>query len=192
VAVFGCRGDSIRDGNDEELEPSTGEMIPYARTPANAFRLKPDTTADTEPEDRLSSLGRGIDSVSSAAVSQTARNLLIYAVDDAPELTELYTILLEATGYIVRAFNDRAKALTALKAERTEPNLLITDCVGTSMCVDRFMECCLLIHPNLRILMASGYSRADVPFFQARPDWFIEKPFTVEEFLKRVRVAVAA
>jgi CheY-like chemotaxis protein len=35
---------------------------------------------------------------------------LIYAVDDVPELTELYTTLLEAAGYIVRAFNDRAEA----------------------------------------------------------------------------------
>jgi len=113
-------------------------------------------------------------------------------VDDAPELTELYTILLEATGYIVRAFNDRAKALIALKAERAKPDLLITDCVGPSMSLDRFLECCLVAYPSLRILMVSGYSQTDVRFPQPGSDRFIQKPFTIEEFLRRVRATLAA
>jgi CheY-like chemotaxis protein len=182
----------MRDHNNEEFEPLIGEVIPYGKTAVNAFRLKPDTIANTEPEDRPLSSDRLIDSSASTSAPPTAEALLIYAVDDAPELTELYTILLEATGCTVRAFNDRAKALTALRTERTEPDLLITDCVGISMCFDRFMECCLLIHPNLRIVMASGYSRTDLRFLQARPNWFIQKPFTAEEFLDRVRFVLAA
>jgi CheY-like chemotaxis protein len=111
-------------------------------------------------------------------------------VDDVPDLTELYSTLLEATGYIVRAFNDRAEALAALKADRTKPDLLITDYLGLSMRVDRFICHCLVVHPTLRILMASGFTRTDMRFSQATPDRFIQKPFTPEELRQEVRAAL--
>ena len=116
---------------------------------------------------------------------------MIYAVDDVPDLTELYTILLEETGYIVRTFNDRLEALTALKADGTKPSLLITDFLGISMPIDEFVEHCLFVQPTLRILMVSGCSGTDVQFSRARPDRFIQKPFTVKEFLQRVGSALA-
>ena len=43
---------------------------------------------------------------------------LIYAVDDEPELTGLYTTLLEASGYCVRTFNNRAEVVAALRMDR--------------------------------------------------------------------------
>jgi CheY-like chemotaxis protein len=187
AAVFDCAGESIKSENDEAFEPLPGEMIPYARVPANASWVAPDTTAHAAPVDQPTSLERFVQSTLFASAPQTTEAPLIYAVDDAPELTELYTILLEETGYIVRAFNDRAKALTALKAERTKPDLLITDWVGSSMSIGRFVECCLVVCPSLRILMVSGYSQADVRFPRAGSDRFIQKPFIVKEFLQRVR-----
>jgi hypothetical protein len=39
--------------------------------------------------------------------------------------------------------------------------------------------------------MASGFSRSDLGFSQARPHRFIEKPFSVEELLDEVRAAFA-
>ena len=111
----------------------------------------------------------------------------IYVVDDAPFLTELYTRLLEASGYIVRAFNDRAEAVEALEADWNKPDLLISDYRGLSMSVDQFLHQCLMIHPALRILMVSGLRRADVQFSQARPDQYIEKPFTAEQLQEEVR-----
>ena len=116
----------------------------------------------------------------------------IYVVDDEPELTELYTIILEAAGYLVKAFTDRVEALAALKGDRSKPDLLIVDYFGSSMLAERFMDGCLAVHPTLRILMASGSSPGDVHFFSARPDRFIQKPFTAEEFLREVKVAMVA
>ena len=60
------------------------------------------------------------------------------------------------------------------------------------MSAERFVECCLVVCPSLRILMVSGYSQADVRFPQAGLDRFIQKPFTVKEFLQRVRYTLAA
>ena len=126
-----------------------------------------------------------------ASASQTAEWRSIYVVDDAPFLTKLYATLLEAAGYILRTFNDRSEALAALRADRKKPDLLITDYRGLSMSVNQFMYQCLVVHPALRILMASGYSQTDLRFSQAIPDRFIQKPFTAEVLLQEVRAALA-
>lgn len=115
----------------------------------------------------------------------------IYIVDDEPRLTDLYTIILEAKGYSVRAFNNRIEALAELKGDRRKPDLLIMDYLGHTMAVDAFMQLCLQAHPSLRILVASGFSRIDARFSYMKPDRFIQKPFTAEEFLQEVETALA-
>jgi DNA-binding NtrC family response regulator len=128
----------------------------------------------------------------SASAPRTTKGALIYVVDDEDRLTELYTLFLKATGYIVRAFNLRTDAVAALTADRRKPDLLITDYYGLSMPVDRFMQCCLAVHPALRILMASGLDQTFAQSSSVSPDRFIQKPFTADEFLKEVRAALAA
>src|SRR5262245_53742808 len=85
----------------------------------------------------------------------------IFVVDDTACLTDLYTIVLESAGYMVRTFNDRAEALYVLRSEREKPDLLITDYLGGTIDVDLFLRQCLKAHPGLRILMASGYRPSD-------------------------------
>ena len=128
---------------------------------------------------------------SAASASRTAEPALIYVVDDEEGLPELYTLFLKGTGCIVRPFDDRGVALAALKAERRRPDLLITDYVGYSMPLDEFMQRCLALHPTLRILMASGYNPAHMRFSLQRPDRFIQKPFTAQEFVQEVEAALA-
>jgi len=114
----------------------------------------------------------------------------IYVVDEAEGQAELYTLFLKGTGCIVRAFNDRAEALVALMKDRTRPDLLITDYLGESMPIDRFLQYCLVVHPSLRILMATELGQKDVRASCVRPDRFIQKPFTADEFLQEVRAAL--
>jgi CheY-like chemotaxis protein len=128
----------------------------------------------------------------SASTPQTTEAALIYVVDDEEALPELYTLLLEGKGHSVRAFHHRAEALAALTTDRNKPDLLITDYCGLSMPVEWFMRQCLMIHPALRILMASGLSQTFVRFSSAQPDRFIQKPFTADEFLNEVRAALTA
>ena len=115
----------------------------------------------------------------------------IYVVDDGPFLTELYTGMLGASGYRVRAFNDRVKALAAFKADWKKPDLLIMDYCGLSMPVEHFLHQCLLTYPALRILMLSGFRRAYLRFSGAKPDRLMEKPFTREEFQREVKDILA-
>jgi len=117
---------------------------------------------------------------------------LIYVVDDEPRLVDLYTIILEAQGYLVKAFHNRVEALAELKGAIKKPDLLIMDYLGHAMPIDRFMQGCLQAHPNLRILVASGFNQMDARFPSVRPDRYLQKPFTAEEFLSEVKIALLA
>jgi DNA-binding NtrC family response regulator len=128
---------------------------------------------------------------SSAFNRGTEETTLIYVVDDEPRLTDLYTIILEAKGYFVRSFSNRTEALAELKGATRKPDLLIMDYLGHAMSIDRFMQLCLQAHPSLRILVASGFSQMDARFSHVRPDRFLQKPFTAEEFLREVEAALA-
>lgn len=127
-----------------------------------------------------------------AAGSPPREATLIYVVDDQEALAELYTIFLEAIGYNVRSFTDRADALAALLMEPAKPDLLITDYLGLSMPVDDFIRHCRVAHPELRILMASGCHGSDAGFVNPLPDRFIQKPFTAEELRREVQAALCA
>jgi response regulator RpfG family c-di-GMP phosphodiesterase len=129
---------------------------------------------------------------SSGSAPQKKETLSIYAVDDMPALTELYTDLLEATGYRVRAFNNRVDALAALTMESKMPDLLIVDYRGHSMPIEQFISLCRAVHPTLRVLMATGLDKANVRFSDVKPDRFIQKPFTPQELLQEVKASFAA
>jgi DNA-binding NtrC family response regulator len=117
---------------------------------------------------------------------------LIYVVDDDPTLTELYYMLLEPKGHVVRTFTDREQALSALRSDNKRPNLLITDYLGHLMPANTFINCCRIVHPALRILIASGFYQLGWRFSLLKPDGFIQKPFTAEAFLQEVQIALTA
>lgn len=115
---------------------------------------------------------------------------MIYAVDDMRCLTELYTLVLESSGYGVRTFNDRGDALAALTLEREKPELLITDYRGARMSVESFLSCCRAIHPALRILLASGFSQTESRMSAVIADRFLQKPFTPGELQQAVKAVL--
>jgi DNA-binding response OmpR family regulator len=126
----------------------------------------------------------------SVPAEQTGEGWSIYVVDDEPDLADFYALLLEEAGCVVTTFNDRARALTALKEESNKPDLLITDYRGVPMPVECFIRQCRRVHPELRILMASGCSERNVWVSEARPDRFIRKPFMADEFWQAVKAAL--
>lgn len=114
----------------------------------------------------------------------------IYVVDDDEALIELYTSFLSASGYRVRSFSDRTRALAALIVDKNLPDLLIMDHRGHRMTSEYFIRCCLVVHPALRILMASGLNSGELRFPSHKPDRFIQKPFTLQELLREVETAL--
>ena len=123
---------------------------------------------------------------------RTAATVSIFAVDDEPDITKLYAILLEPQGFEVRVFNDRRQALAALRADRKPPSLLNTDYMGVSVPVDEFVRTCRLIHPGLRILMITGLDPSSLRLARIRPDRLLQKPFTTEQLEQEVKAALSA
>jgi len=122
--------------------------------------------------------------------SRKSKTGLIYIVDDEPDLTNLYELFLDGTGYAVEAFNHRVEALDALNINRRKPDLLIMDYLGHSIPADQFLNQCLRVHPNLRILVASGLT--DIHFASVKPHHVLQKPFNGEEFVNAVRSVLSA
>jgi Response regulator containing CheY-like receiver, AAA-type ATPase, and DNA-binding domains len=116
---------------------------------------------------------------------------LIYLVDDEQGLIELYALFLQGAGHRVRMFKSRADALSSLMADSQKPDLLVTDCLGDAMPIHLFIQRCRMVHPELRILMASGISEDDVRSYCLRPDRFLGKPFTADRFVREVSAALA-
>jgi DNA-binding response OmpR family regulator len=121
-----------------------------------------------------------------------ADGALIYLVDDEPGLIELYALFLKGLGHRVRLFNRRADALAALKAQSEKPDHLVTDCLGDTIPIHLFIQGCLVAHPALRILMASGLSEDHVRSYCLQPDRFLQKPFTADQFVHEVSAVLAA
>ncbi len=203
--VFGRASDSLRTKVMKTLKPLPGEMICAAKTRAEIFSPVPAVSVRLAGAPFLTRTFSGANAAqdlspspsedfvpngSFASAPRTAETVSIFVVDDDESLTGLYADFLETAGYRVWAFNDRAEALAALRADRVKPDLLITDYCGRAMSVDRFMRYCRIVKPTLRILMASGFSRTDMQFLQAKPDRFIQKPFTLEELSQEVTAAL--
>ncbi len=205
TAAFGRTGDLIRMKVMKTLKLLPGELMLSAKTRAEILSRLPACSLPMPGVPFLTRMlsGTKVTQGSSlppsggfvpngcfASTPRSAEAASILVVDDDASLTMLYTDFLETAGYVVWAFNDRAEALAALKADRAKPDLLITDYCGLSMSVDRFMRYCLIANPTLRILMASGFSPKDMKFLQAKPDRFIQKPFTLEELSQEVIAAL--
>lgn len=158
-------------------------------SPKSMFNVQNST-----PASRVTSLEkfRPKQKAGSASLLKGVQAPLVYVVDDEPHLTELYKFILEAKGCFVRTFTDRVEALAALKHEDRKPDLLVFDYLGNSMLADRFMNLFLAASPGLRILMASGLNRSEVRFSSVKPDRFLQKPFTPEEFLSEVKAVLTA
>lgn len=116
---------------------------------------------------------------------------LVYVVDDMPCLTELYVLILNASGYVVKGFHDRRAALASLSAAKEKPTLLITDLDNPTMRIEPFLKECVAMHPSLRILMATGFGYYHAWCFSVRPDHFLQKPFTPEELRRAVEATLA-
>jgi CheY-like chemotaxis protein len=194
VFHFMCVGGRIRSSQQSEWDFSSTRLREHFGAWCLLFDERPRLATRANRKMKMMKILKSLMQRNSSSASTPRSNAspLICVVDDDPEITALYTALLEGAGYGVKTFNDREEALAVLNGDPTKPDLLITDYVGLSMPVDGFMRRCLAVHPTLRILMASGFGASDAWFNNARPDRFIQKPFTADEFLQEVRAVLTA
>ena len=113
----------------------------------------------------------------------------ILLVDDEDLLLTMGQTILSSYGYHVLTANSGQKALDILTRQDCSVDLVITDLVMPSMSGRELVEHINQLAPGTRILCTSGYIW---PANQQPGSAYLQKPFTSQELLLKVKQAMAA
>jgi signal transduction histidine kinase len=112
----------------------------------------------------------------------------ILIVDDEDLLLTMGQTILSTYGYGVLTANSGKKALDILSKNEQTIDLVITDLVMPSMSGRELVEHIQTISPGTRIMCTSGYIW---PASQGNSHPYLQKPFTSQELLLKVKHALA-
>ncbi|HEU5303066.1 MAG TPA: PAS domain S-box protein, partial [Gemmatimonadales bacterium] len=116
------------------------------------------------------------------------KETLLLVEDEAP-IRDSVKRLLEWHGYTVIEARNGVDALTIYENSQTGIDLVLTDLVMPEMGGSELVERIRAHNPEVRVLFMSGY--ADRPVTDNGSDYdgtgFVEKPFTVETLIRRLR-----
>ncbi len=112
----------------------------------------------------------------------------ILVVDDEELVLTMGQAILSAYGYAVLAANSGQKALEILYERNANIDLVITDLVMPGMSGRELVEQIKHSSPQTPILCTSGYAW---PASQRNDRWYLQKPFTSQELLVKVRQALS-
>ena len=113
----------------------------------------------------------------------------VLVVEDEDSVRDLVRQILEEHGHaVLTARHGRDALLTAERYERPI-DLLVTDVVMPEMGGGELVERMVARRPNLKVLYISGYTNDEVVRrgVQGAPASFLRKPFTSDDFMRRVR-----
>jgi PAS domain S-box-containing protein len=112
----------------------------------------------------------------------------VLLVEDEPALRQKVREVLKKAGYHVLVARDGNQGLVLALEEHRSIHLLLTDVVMPEMSGSRLSESLRRRYPETKVLYMSGYPNAgsDSLELQSQPN-FIQKPFTKEGLLRRVR-----
>jgi PAS domain S-box-containing protein len=116
----------------------------------------------------------------------------ILLVDDEAPLRDLARKVLSRFGYTVLTAPDGEGALEIYRAQRESIHLVILDLIMPGLGGAKCLEELLLINPDVKALIATGYSPEDSGFdkLEDRARGFIRKPYNIDELLNGVRKAL--
>lgn len=120
-----------------------------------------------------------------AAPSNVRGTERILLVEDEPTVRALASRALRLHGYDVIEADNGAEALEKLEAA-SGIDLMISDLVMPGMHGLQLCELAKQKRPELRVLLMSGYSDADIGALDPAVSW-LEKPFTIDSLARRVR-----
>jgi two-component system, cell cycle sensor histidine kinase and response regulator CckA len=140
------------------------------------------------PRARPKNLPAGATNGSAEAVPGPGR-VSVLVVDDDHGVRRAAVRALENAGHLVHEASNGHEALSLLEDARSEVDLLLTDVIMPGMDGAQLSERARALHPDLRVLVMSGYSSRSV---QGRGSWvsqarYIRKPFTAEQIVTQVR-----
>ena len=119
-------------------------------------------------------------------------NETILVVEDEDLLLDMVQILLEANGYTVLTAKDGMEAVNVYNQHAHEIALVISDMGLPKLSGDVEFKKLKEINPAVKMVLASGYFEPDIKAIleNAGVLGFLQKPYLIEEVLKKVRKAL--
>ncbi|MGO8878957.1 MAG: response regulator [Desulfomonilaceae bacterium] len=113
----------------------------------------------------------------------------VLLVDDEDLLRELGARILNQYGYHVITASNGKEALEIYQREGESISLVILDLIMPEMDGRQCMAEILRIDPNVKVVIASGYSESGPAngTMADRAKGFVQKPYNVRQFLQTVR-----
>jgi PAS domain S-box-containing protein len=113
----------------------------------------------------------------------------VLLVDDDPHVAAAARRALERAGYMVLAASNGREGLRVAEIHGDTLDLLVTDLVMPEMGGKELAERLRTHRPTLKILFMSGYTDKSIASGGVMPPntGFVEKPFTVEQLMRRLR-----
>jgi two-component system, cell cycle sensor histidine kinase and response regulator CckA len=112
----------------------------------------------------------------------------ILIVEDDVALLEVVGAMLESSGYRVQTASNEAAAIEIAQRNPAHINLLLSDVVMRDTSGPELSKKLKLIQPEMKVLYMSGYVGDKVRDYGSRD--VLEKPFTKNDLLRRVRAAL--
>jgi DNA-binding response OmpR family regulator len=123
-------------------------------------------------------------------VPPTKTKPLIYVAEDDRYLLDLIGLLLDSEGYPQAKFTNGEDALVAFRAADPQPALIISDhAMGErNMNGVEFIAACKRLNPEVKGFLISGTVDESMIRVDGDPvDWFLPKPFNMNELLRIVQ-----
>lgn len=113
----------------------------------------------------------------------------VLLVEDEKSVRVLVRRVLDRMGYTVLEAEDGARALEVMRDQTEGPDLLLTDVIMPGMSGRELADALHETHPDLKVLFMSGYTDEAISQHGVLVPGvaFLEKPFTPEILLRRVR-----
>jgi CheY-like chemotaxis protein len=117
----------------------------------------------------------------------------ILLVDDEAVVLDVGKRMLSALGYEVRVAADGPQALEMFERDSESIDLVVLDMVMPNMNGGEVFDRIRAIHPEVKVLLASGYSLSGEAeeIMQRGCNGFIQKPFNVAQLSRKIRSVLA-
>jgi two-component system cell cycle sensor histidine kinase/response regulator CckA len=169
-----------------------GFIWPYSE-PGVGTTMKIYLPAAPEDASRYSEPERSPRAAIGAAAPPDLEPALVLVVEDEPAIRALVRRTLEGAGLVVIEAENGRQALDVFALGGEPPRLVLTDVIMPELNGRELSDALADLHPALPILFMSGYTGEDVLARSLLPETapFLQKPFTPEELLVRVRGMLA-